>query len=68
MTLFTAFVTLLSRYSGQEDIVVGTPIAGHNRSEIESLIGFFVNTLALRIDPTFTKARDSLARVLPPRG
>ncbi|MBO1348050.1 MAG: amino acid adenylation domain-containing protein [Hormoscilla sp. GUM202] len=48
MTLFAAFSTLLYRYSGQEDIVVGTPIANRNRREIEGLIGFFVNTLALR--------------------
>jgi amino acid adenylation domain-containing protein len=48
MTLLAAFDLVLSRYSGQEDIVVGTPIAGRNRPEIESLIGYFTNTLALR--------------------
>ncbi|NEP59017.1 MAG: amino acid adenylation domain-containing protein [Symploca sp. SIO2G7] len=48
MTLYAAFSTLLSRYSGQLDIVVGTTIANRNRSEIEGLIGFFVNTLVLR--------------------
>ena len=48
MTLYAAFSTLLYRYSGQEDIVVGTPIANRNRSEVESQIGFFVNTLVLR--------------------
>ena len=48
MTLVAAFQALLSRYSGQDDVVVGTPIAGRNRSELETLIGFFVNTLALR--------------------
>ncbi|HKY27539.1 MAG TPA: amino acid adenylation domain-containing protein [Pyrinomonadaceae bacterium] len=48
MTLLAAFKTLLYRYSGQQDIVVGTPIAGRNRVDIEGLIGFFVNTLALR--------------------
>lgn len=48
MTLLTAFVILLSRYSDQEDIVVGSPIANRNRNEIEPLIGFFVNTLVLR--------------------
>ncbi|MEN3327380.1 MAG: hypothetical protein V7638_2187, partial [Acidobacteriota bacterium] len=57
MTLLAAFSVLLHRYSGAEDIVVGTPIAGRNRAEIETLIGFFINTLALRIDlrgnPTF---------------
>ncbi|MEE8586119.1 MAG: non-ribosomal peptide synthase/polyketide synthase, partial [Acidobacteriota bacterium] len=50
MTLLAAFQTLLQRYSGQKDIVVGTPIANRNRSETESLIGFFVNTLVLRTD------------------
>jgi amino acid adenylation domain-containing protein len=48
MTLLAAFAALLSRYSGQEDIVVGSPIANRNRAEIESLIGFFVNTLVMR--------------------
>jgi amino acid adenylation domain-containing protein/non-ribosomal peptide synthase protein (TIGR01720 family) len=48
MTLLAAFQTLLSRYSGQDDIVVGTPIANRTRAEVEGLIGFFVNTLALR--------------------
>ncbi|MBR8840560.1 MAG: AMP-binding protein, partial [Stigonema ocellatum SAG 48.90 = DSM 106950] len=57
MTLLAAFQTLLGRYTGQEDIVVGSPIANRNRSEIEGLIGFFVNTLVLRTNlagnPTF---------------
>ncbi|WP_194972389.1 non-ribosomal peptide synthetase [Aquiflexum lacus] len=48
MTLLAAFKTLLYRYSGQEDICVGTPVAGRESSETENLIGFFVNTLALR--------------------
>ncbi|MBI5032798.1 MAG: amino acid adenylation domain-containing protein [Chloroflexi bacterium] len=48
MTLLAAFQTLLYRYCGQEDILVGTPIANRNRAEIEGLIGFFVNTLVLR--------------------
>jgi len=48
MTLLAAFETLLYRYSGQSDFCVGTPIANRNRTEIEGLIGFFVNTLALR--------------------
>ena len=48
MTLLAAFQALLSRYSGQRDIVVGTPIAGRTHHEIEPLIGFFVNTLVLR--------------------
>jgi Non-ribosomal peptide synthetase modules and related proteins len=50
MTLLGAFMALLARYSGQEDIVVGSPIANRNRSETEALIGFFVNTLVLRVD------------------
>ena len=50
MTLLAAFQVLLSRYSGQEDVVVGTPIAGRTRREVEGLIGFFVNTLVLRAD------------------
>ncbi len=50
MTLFAAYVTLLYRYTGSDDIVVGTPIANRDRLELEGLIGFFVNTLVLRID------------------
>ena len=64
ITLLSAFKTLLYRYTSQEDIIVGSPIAGRNRHDIESLIGFFVNTLALRIDlsgnPTF---RELIGRV-----
>ena len=52
MTLLTAWAVLLARLSGQQDIVVGTPVANRGRVEIEPLIGFFVNTLALRIDLT----------------
>ncbi|HJR08158.1 MAG TPA: amino acid adenylation domain-containing protein [Pyrinomonadaceae bacterium] len=48
MTLLAAFDTLLWRYSGQEDIIVGTPVANRNHVEVEPLIGFFVNTLVLR--------------------
>ncbi len=50
MTLLAAFVAVLARYSGQEDIVVGTPIANRMRAEVEGVLGFFVNTLALRLD------------------
>jgi len=64
MALLAAFQILLHRYSGQDDIVVGSPIANRNRAEIEGLIGFFVNTLVMRTDlsgnPTF---RQLLARV-----
>ena len=63
MTLLIAFKVLLYRYTGQDDIVVGTPVASRNREEIEGLIGFFVNTLVLRTDlsgePVF---RDLLKR------
>ena len=48
MTMLAAFKILLSRYSGQTDILVGTPIANRNHIEIEGLIGFFVNTLVMR--------------------
>jgi amino acid adenylation domain-containing protein len=50
MTLLAAFQVLLSRYSGSEDIVVGSPSAGRTRKEVEETIGFFVNTLVLRTD------------------
>jgi amino acid adenylation domain-containing protein len=64
MTLLAGFQLLLSRYTGQEDIVVGSPIANRTRSELEHLVGFFVNTLALRTDlsgdPSF---RELLRRV-----
>jgi amino acid adenylation domain-containing protein len=64
MTLLAAFQTLLHRYTGQHDIVVGSPIAGRTRAEIEALIGLFINTLVLRGDlsgdPKFTEL---LARV-----
>jgi amino acid adenylation domain-containing protein len=49
MTLLGAFQLLMARYSGQQDIVVGSPIAGRRFAELEELIGFFVNTLALRV-------------------
>ncbi len=64
MTLLTAFQTLLHRYTGQVDLVVGTPIANRTRPETEGLIGFFANTLVMRADlsdaPTF---REALGRV-----
>nr|QEO74560.1 condensation domain-containing protein [uncultured bacterium] len=59
MTALAAFKVLLARYAGQEDVVVGTSIAGRTREELEGLIGFFVNTLVLRTDlggdPPFTE-------------
>ncbi len=64
MMLLAAFKTLLYRYTGEEDIIVGSPVANRNRAELESLIGLFVNTLALRTSlggqPSF---RELLARV-----
>src|SRR5262249_48118397 len=50
MVLLVALQALLHRYSGQDDIVVGSPIANRNRSEVEGLIGYFVNMLALTAD------------------
>ncbi|UCF78982.1 MAG: amino acid adenylation domain-containing protein [Candidatus Eiseniibacteriota bacterium] len=64
MILLAAFKTLLYRYTGQKDIVVGSPIANRNRAEIEELIGFFANALVIRTDlsgnPSF---RELLGRV-----
>lgn len=64
MALLAAFKLLLHRYSHQEDIIIGSPIAGRNRPELENLIGIFLNTLVLRTDisgnPTF---RELLRRV-----
>ncbi len=64
MVLLASFKTLLTRYTGQTDIVVGSPIANRQRRETENLIGFFVNTLVMRTDlsgrPTF---REILKRV-----
>ncbi len=64
MTLMAAWQLLLSRYAGQEDVVVGTPVANRGRMETEGLIGFFVNMLALRTDLSGDPAvRALLARV-----
>ncbi|HEX6861274.1 MAG TPA: amino acid adenylation domain-containing protein, partial [Thermoanaerobaculia bacterium] len=64
MVLLAGFELLLSRQSGQDDVVVGTPVAGRRRTELEGVIGFFANTLAMRADlagdPAF---RELLARV-----
>src|SRR5207245_5018354 len=64
MTLLAGFVALLHRYTGQQDITVGSTTAGRKRAEVEPLLGCFINPLALRIDlsgnPTF---RELLSRV-----
>ncbi|MFL5383903.1 MAG: non-ribosomal peptide synthetase [Longimicrobiaceae bacterium] len=64
IVLLAAFEVLLARYTGQDDVLVGTPIANRTVAEVEELIGFFANTLVLRTrlggDPTF---RELLARV-----
>ncbi|HVL01851.1 MAG TPA: amino acid adenylation domain-containing protein, partial [Dongiaceae bacterium] len=51
MVLLAAYSALLQKYSGQEDFCVGTPVAGRDRPELETMVGFFVNTLALRVMP-----------------
>src|SRR5262249_48275312 len=64
MTLLGAFDVLMSRYSGQRDVMVGTDIANRNRAEIEGLIGFFVNQLALRVEVSGAESfRETLKRV-----
>ncbi|WP_163914935.1 non-ribosomal peptide synthetase, partial [Pseudomonas frederiksbergensis] len=50
MTIMAAWATVLSRLSGQSDVVIGTPAANRLRAEVEDLIGFFVNTLAVRVE------------------
>ena len=64
MRLLAAFDVLLSRYTGQTDISVGTPIADRNRAEMEGLIGFFINTLVLRVQMDGRESyRELLSRV-----
>ncbi|MCK5056387.1 MAG: non-ribosomal peptide synthetase, partial [Candidatus Aminicenantes bacterium] len=67
MVLLTGFYILLSRYSGQEDIVVGSPVAGRNWREVEGIFGFFLNSLALRTDlsgdPGFIELMDRVKTV-----
>ncbi len=66
MTALAVFDALLARYSGQEDLVVGSPIAGRTRGELEGLIGLFINTLALRTglsgDPSFAEILERVRR------
>ena len=70
MVALAGFSALLSRYSGQDEVVIGSPVAGRTRSDTEGLIGFFVNTIVLRCDlrgdPTFrellTRTRERAVR------
>ncbi len=63
MTLLAAFGALLSRHSGQEEIVVGTPVANRDRAEIEGIIGLFANTLVMRINLSSNPTvRDAIRR------
>src|SRR5207237_10734077 len=66
MTLVAALVTLLHRYAGQDDIVIGTVTGSRDRPEIEKLMGFFLNTIALRTDlagdPTFRAVLERVRR------
>ncbi|NJM21955.1 MAG: hypothetical protein HC907_26155 [Richelia sp. SM1_7_0] len=59
MTLLAAFQVLLYRYTGQEDIVIGSPTEGRSKAEFTNTVGFFVNMLALRVNlagnPTFSQ-------------
>ncbi|WP_426730644.1 amino acid adenylation domain-containing protein [Myxococcus faecalis] len=63
MTLLAAFQVLLGRYSGQGDVVVGTPISGRNWRQVEELVGFFVNTLVVRVETGGASFRELLKRV-----
>jgi amino acid adenylation domain-containing protein len=62
MILLAAFKVLLYRYTGQAEIIVGSPIANRNRAEVEGLIGFFVNTLVLRTDLSFNPTFQEVLR------
>ncbi|MCC8464010.1 non-ribosomal peptide synthetase [Photorhabdus bodei] len=68
MFLETAFAVLLSRYSNEKDILVGTPLAGRRHHDIEPLIGFFVNSLVIRTDlsgqPTFSELLKQNSRTI----
>src|SRR5207247_1053041 len=64
MTLLGAFAVVLAHYSGQDDIVVGTPIANRQDERLEGLIGFFVNTLVLRVPVRATARFEELLRAV----
>ncbi|MHA6885078.1 non-ribosomal peptide synthase/polyketide synthase [Ralstonia pseudosolanacearum] len=63
MTVLAGWSVLLSRLSGQDEVVVGSPVANRTRSEVEGLIGFFVNTLALRVEVSGATVSELLGRV-----
>ncbi|HEX6502548.1 MAG TPA: amino acid adenylation domain-containing protein [Terriglobales bacterium] len=67
MTMLAAFATLLYRWSGQEDMLIGTPVSGRSRTELEPLIGYFSNSVVLRLalggDPTFRELMRRLKEV-----
>ena len=60
MTLLASFCVLLYRYSGQQDIVIGTPVGNRPKTELECLIGLFVNTLVLRTQLSDASSFDEL--------
>jgi amino acid adenylation domain-containing protein len=68
MVLLAAFQVLLHRYTGQDDIRVGSPTSGRNRAELASLVGYFVNPVVLRVDlsgdPTFATFLDHVRQVV----
>jgi amino acid adenylation domain-containing protein len=68
VTLLTAFQTLLHRYTGQPEIVLGTPVAGRTRADTEGLIGCFINTLVIRTDlsgdPPFSEALQRVQEIV----
>ena len=62
MTLLAGWAALLGRLSGQEEVVIGSPVAGRNQAELEPLVGFFVNTLALRLELSEQPTVEALLR------
>ncbi|MCP4832673.1 MAG: amino acid adenylation domain-containing protein, partial [Gammaproteobacteria bacterium] len=67
MVMLAAFYVLLMRYSGREDLVLGTPMGGRPRTDLEGLIGFFINTVVLRADlsgdPTFAELMQAVRNI-----
>ncbi|WP_391204474.1 amino acid adenylation domain-containing protein [Psychrobacillus sp. L4] len=62
MVLFSAFSILLSKYSGQEDLVIGIPVAGRTNVDLQKIMGMFVNTLAIRSNPSGEKSYDEFLK------